>query len=70
MVEGRRKSRTLRGVHVRTPSGKSVIHYRDRKTKPAVCASCKKVLKGKKPSRPYGGNLCSACMRKTLVKKV
>ena len=69
MPEGRRKSRSLRRVYVRTPGGKTVIHYRKRKPSKAKCAICKKPLHGvprerpaelrklskteKRPSRPY-----------------
>jgi len=80
MPSGKHKSRTLRRVFVKTPGSKTVIHYRKRKTSKAVCASCKKQLAGvprefpakmtnmpktaKRPERPYGGKLCSACTRK------
>jgi len=83
MVEGKRKSHRERRVFVRKPSGKAVIQYKPRKPKFAHCASCKKPLKGiarvAKPSsvnktkrtvsRPYGGMLCSACMRKKIIEK-
>lgn len=85
MVEGKKKSRTLRRVNVRTPGGNVKTHYRPRKPKAAECASCGKVLHGvprlnsakmrntpktkKRPERPYGGVLCSACMRKKIIEK-
>lgn len=56
-----------------------------RKPKKAKCAKCGKPLPGiprvipsvfkklartkRKPSRPYGGNLCSKCMREKIKKK-
>ncbi len=82
----RRKSRSLRRVFRRTPGGKTVIHYEPRKPKKAHCASCGAVLKGvlrerpykmqnipktkKRPSRPYGGMLCSRCMREKILMSV
>ena len=79
------KSRTLRRVFVRTPGSKTVIHYRKRKPSKAICGNCKTQLAGvprerpykmanlpktaKRPERPYGGVLCSACTRKLLQQK-
>ncbi|MBI2668485.1 50S ribosomal protein L34e [Candidatus Woesearchaeota archaeon] len=79
MPAGRFRSRTLRRVHVRTPSGRTTIHYRQRKPSKAHCGNCRRPLAGvprerpkamqnlpkssKRPERPYGGVLCSACMR-------
>lgn len=85
MVEGKRKSRSLRRVFRKTPGGKTVVHYKIRKPGKPQCAECGKVLSGtpninaynlkkmskssKRPERPYGGNLCSSCMRKKMIKK-
>ena len=80
MVSGKYKSRTLRRVKVRTPGGNVVVHYRRRKPAKAQCAVCGDVLKGvaranklrnlpktdKRPERPYGGVLCSRCMRQKI----
>jgi len=79
------KSRTLRRVFVKTPGGKTTLHYRKRKPSKAICADCKKQLAGvprerptkmmnlpksaKRPERPYGGVLCSPCTRKLLQQK-
>ena len=68
-----------------TPGGKNKIHYRKRKPSKAKCGRCGAVLKGvprerpfkmqnmpktkKRPERPYGGVLCSRCMRDTIIKK-
>jgi len=73
------RSRSLRRVFVRTPGGETRIQYRKRKPAKAKCNSCGAVLKGvirerphvmkktakskKRPERPYGGALCSRCMR-------
>lgn len=79
MVAGSKKSRTLRRVFVKTPGSRVVKHYVKRKPKKAHCASCKGLLQGvpqerpskmqnmpksqKRPERPYGGMLCSKCLR-------
>jgi large subunit ribosomal protein L34e len=83
MVSGHLKSRTYRRVFRRVPSGRVVLRYEKRKPKKAVCGSCGALLKGvprarpyvmrnmpksaKRPERPFGGALCSACMRKKMV---
>lgn len=85
MVEGRRKSRTFRRKQVRVSSGKTITHYYRRKPAKAQCAGCGDYLKGtakdfpnkirsmartkKRPSRPFGGVLCSSCMRSKIVNK-
>jgi len=85
MPAGRHKSRSLRRVFVKTPGGRTVLHYRKRKPKNPKCRSCGAVLKGvprerpykmkkmtkskKRPSRIYGGNLCSRCVRKKIIEK-
>jgi len=85
MVSGKFKSRTKRRVKKRTPSGKVKTVYLKRKPQPAKCANCKAILKGvprktpsklksipktqRRPERPYGGNLCSKCMRAKIISK-
>ena len=70
----------------RTPTGKVVIQLRREKPKVPKCAICKKSLHGiprlipselrklpkskKRPSRVYGGYLCSACVKELLREKV
>ena len=82
MVEGRFKSRTFRRLKVKTPGGRVVMHHVKRTPKAAHCAECKKILQGvprgraidmkklakseKRPERPYGGVLCSACTRRLM----
>ncbi|RJQ17573.1 50S ribosomal protein L34e [Candidatus Woesearchaeota archaeon] len=86
MVRPSRRSRTLRRVYVKKPSGKNTIHYKKRKPQPAHCGICHAVLKGvpserpykmqnmaktmKRPERPYGGVLCSACTRKKIKQNI
>jgi len=79
MPAPRYRSRSKRRVFVRTPGAKAVLHYRKRKPAKARCGICGAVLKGvaralpskmrnipkcqKRPERPYGGVLCTKCMR-------
>ena len=81
----RYRSRTFRRVFTKTPGGKVVLHYARRKNAKPQCAECDVFLFGvargtknlvkkvprsaRRPSRPFGGNLCSACMRKVIVAK-
>ena len=83
MVDGKLKSRRLRRVFVRTPGGRNVVHRKARKPSRPHCSSCGYVLHGmkavqsralssmpktmKRPERPYGGMLCSPCMRRTFI---
>ena len=80
------RSRKKRRVKVRTPGGKTKVVYKRRKPSAAKCAECGAVLKGvprdlpykvrrlaktqRRPERPYGGVLCSKCMRKKILNKV
>jgi len=86
MVRPRLRSRSLRRKKVRTPGNRSITHREKRRPKVAKCAICKKPLHGvprlnpadmrklaktkRRPERPYGGNLCSSCMRDLLRKTV
>lgn len=79
MPTGRFRSRTYRRVFVKTPGSQTVLRYRRRKPQKAKCGTCGKQLSGmprelpykmrtmpktqKRPERPYGGVLCSKCMR-------
>ncbi|MDP3734321.1 MAG: 50S ribosomal protein L34e [Nanoarchaeota archaeon] len=85
MPAGKHKSGRFRKIFVRAP-GRTTVHYRERKPSRAHCAGCRKPLAGvprefsstmanlpktaKRPERPYGGVLCSACMRKLLILQV
>lgn len=84
MVQPRLRSRTKRRVYVKTPGGKTKIHYRERKPSPAVCAVTGERLHGvprevpskvgklpksrRRPSRPFGGVLSGKAMRSLLKK--
>lgn len=85
MPAGRHKSRTFRRVFTRL-SNRTTLHYKRRKPDKARCGMCGNLLQGmlrelpgkmkssqktkKRPSRPYGGVLCSKCMRKMIKLKV
>jgi len=85
MPEGKHKSRSMRRVYTKLPGGRVTIHYEKRKPGKACCARCGAVLAGvphaitsklrqmakteKRPSRPYGGVLCSKCMRMAMKEK-
>ncbi len=83
MVAPNRRTRTYRRIYAKTPGGHVVLHYGRRKPGKAQCASCEKFLAGvphglpykvrrlpktaRRPERPFGGNLCGACMRSMMV---
>ncbi|HLF54907.1 MAG TPA: 50S ribosomal protein L34e [Candidatus Nanoarchaeia archaeon] len=85
MVVPRYRSRTFRRIYTRTPSGNTVIHYKRRRNASPSCANCGNKLPGvargtitevrslakssRRPERPYGGVLCSACTRRTIIAK-
>ncbi|MBS3100513.1 50S ribosomal protein L34e [Candidatus Woesearchaeota archaeon] len=85
MPAPRLRSRSLRKVFRRVPGGRTSIHYKRKKHKQARCGNCGALLKGvprelpykmrsmaktkKRPERPFGGVLCSRCMRRTIIDK-
>ncbi|MCS7131446.1 MAG: 50S ribosomal protein L34e [Hadesarchaea archaeon] len=78
----RHRSRTYKKRFVRTPGGRVVIHYKEKKAGPAKCAMCGRQLGGvprlrsselrslpksaRAPNRPYGGHLCPTCTRQVI----
>jgi large subunit ribosomal protein L34e len=87
-MQHKEKSRTMARKQVKTPAARIVTHYRLRKPSKVCCATCGAPLKGvprarpadlhaipktaRRPERPYGGVLCSACTRskfKTALRK-
>jgi large subunit ribosomal protein L34e len=86
MVSGRFRSRTFRRVFRKTPGGRTVLHHVLRKPGKVVCGKCGAILKGiaharpakfrnmpktrRTVSRPYGGNLCSKCMRQLIKNNI
>lgn len=79
-------ARKAKKIKKRTPSGRSVMRRGRRKPSAARCARCgaklhgmprlrpsalKKLPKSKRrPNRPYGGNLCTRCMRELFKGKI
>jgi large subunit ribosomal protein L34e len=67
-------------MHKRTPGGQNVLRYKKKKPSKHVCAECGAILHGvprgrpyeikklsktkRTPNRPFGGYLCSKCLRK------
>ncbi|MFH1849577.1 MAG: 50S ribosomal protein L34e [archaeon] len=86
MPSGRHKSRSLRKITQKASGGRTVVQYKPRKPGKAKCAECSSLLHGvprerpvrmmnlpktkKRPERPYGGVLCSKCLRKRIVDSV
>lgn len=80
------RTRSVKKMRVRTPGNRLVTHFKMEKVGVAKCNICKKPLHGvprvipsemgkipkssRRPERPYGGNLCSECMRRVLRKVV
>ncbi|MBW2995123.1 50S ribosomal protein L34e [Candidatus Woesearchaeota archaeon] len=80
-----KKSRTLRRVKKKTPGGVSKLKHVIRKPKQGHCSNCGTILHGtpratarqmsrmsntkKKPKRPFGGKLCTRCMRIEFIKR-
>ena len=78
------RNKTFRKVKVKVPSGVTT-QYKRRKPAKAKCSDCGKVLAGvpneipskmqnmpkttKRPERPFGGKLCSRCMRIKMKEK-
>ncbi|MBU0614572.1 MAG: 50S ribosomal protein L34e [Nanoarchaeota archaeon] len=73
------KSGSRRKIYVKTPGGVTKVQYKIRKPQAPKCGSCGAKLLGvpralkselanmpktaKRPERPFGGVLCSRCMR-------
>ncbi|MBI1935132.1 50S ribosomal protein L34e [Candidatus Woesearchaeota archaeon] len=86
MPAPRLRSRSLRKVFRKVPGNRVSLQYKRRKHKAARCGSCGNVLHGapralpfqmkslpktkRRPERPYGGVLCSRCMRQEIVNKI
>lgn len=78
----RHRSRSLKRVQRRTPSKRTVTHYKKKKPAKHKCAICSAVLHGKprdvsskikntlkskrKVNRPFGGMLCTKCSRRVI----
>ena len=78
------KNRSFRKIFVKL-ADKVVLRYKKRKPKQAHCGRCSRLLQGvprdrpykmqnrakttKRPDRPYGGVLCSRCLRQEMVSR-
>jgi large subunit ribosomal protein L34e len=85
MLQGAKKSTNVRRIARKTPGARVVLHYERKGPAKAVCGKCGSRLHGvasakahimrqlskteKRPSRPYGGVLCSRCMRELQKEK-
>ena len=85
MRPSKQKSRTFRRIFKKVPGGKTKVFYIKRKPAKPKCTKCNAVLKGvlrerpykmtntaktkKRPQRPYGGVLCSSCLREMIKQK-
>jgi len=86
MPAKRYRTAALKLRMVKVPGGRTVARYRRGKVGVARCAACGRPLGGvpklrpselralakssRRPSRPYGGNLCPACARRTVIEAV
>ena len=86
MPAPRLRSRSLRKIFTKVPGGRTSVHFKKKKPKAAKCGNCGALLKGiprefpfrmskmartkKRPERPYGGVLCSRCMRQEIINKI
>lgn len=77
------RSRSYRKLHVKTPGGKSKIHFEKKSNKIPHCSICKAPLNGvktnkiysfslsqKRPERPFGGYLCHKCLENLIKMSV
>lgn len=82
MVCGSKKSGSAKRVHVRLPSGKSVLKFKKKKNGQARCQLTGEKLSGvprsnlrklakssRRPKRPFGGVLSPSAMRRVLISK-
>lgn len=86
MTKPWQRSRSKKRVKKKTPEGRVTTHFRRKRSGAPRCARCGRKLPGmrarnskalkrlnrsrKKVNRPYGGNLCSACMRSEIRGRV
>ncbi|MCS7117554.1 MAG: 50S ribosomal protein L34e [Thaumarchaeota archaeon] len=71
--------RSIRRVSLRTPTGRSVVHYEPRRPGLRRCGGCGRPISGvprddvrplpksqKRISRYHGGNLCHKCLERRI----
>jgi len=72
------RTRSRKRKSVRTPGGRTKIHFFPEKPGKPVCGVCKKPLHGfvhdldggktlRSVSRRYGGSVCAECLRKMII---
>ncbi|RLF24266.1 MAG: 50S ribosomal protein L34e [Thermoprotei archaeon] len=76
------RSRSWRRIYLRTPGGRTTVHYERRKVNPPRCAICKQPLNMPRmdrkaaregfrtPGRPYAGCVCPKCLRDAIKRAV
>lgn len=76
MAKKRLKGKKILTKQTKTPSGRIAKRYERKPAGKSRCSGCGKVLMGiseikgkRKVNRPYGGTLCSSCMRKKMAEK-
>jgi len=86
MVAGNKKSRKVKRTQVVTPGNNSAVRYRKKKAKFAKCQLTGEKLNGvprvtksklaklprsqRRPTRPFGGVLSPAAMKRVLIERV
>ena len=80
------RTRSLRRLKKKTPSGRYTTHYVRRRPSAAKCAECSKELHAvprkrpkamqktpktkKRPERKYGGVLCASCLKVKIKREL
>ncbi|MDW8043662.1 MAG: 50S ribosomal protein L34e [Nitrososphaerota archaeon] len=77
------RTRSIRRVKVRTPSGRTAVHYEPERPNPRRCGSCGRPIAGvprddvrpvpksqKRVSRYHGGNVCHECLERRIEEAV
>jgi len=80
------RTRSKKRVQKRVPGGRTTIHFKKEKSKPAKCSRCGQMLHGisrchpselrkltrsqRRIMRMYGGQLCASCLRELLKEAV
>ncbi|ARM75948.1 50S ribosomal protein L34e [Acidianus manzaensis] len=83
MVSPKLRSKSFRRTYVKLPSGKSKIHYNEKKNGSAKCQICNRPLQAvptnkvnnlskseKRPQRVFGGVLCHECVENLIKQAV
>lgn len=86
MVNGRLKSKSLRKIQVKAPSGETRTHYRQKQRKIVKCAVSGKALRGiprktqrkfknlnmsqKRVSRAYGGYMSHNALKNKIMEEI